>query len=147
MSGKITIGHGMNRVTDTLRARLFKGLGANLLGQLINLVVQAGSSAVVLACLGCRYLRGMAVAFFLCRLSSLTDMGGQLYVVNRLTQAHASRDMDLFRTLLRTGLSVFLVMPAIFLIGFVLFINLYHVESILGVVRTDHQESCFGVFK
>ena len=42
---------------------------------------------------------------------SLTEMGGQSYIVNRMTQAYAGRDDALFRKILHTGLALFLTHP------------------------------------
>lgn len=140
MSEEVVNRHNLIQVSGSLRARLIKGVGANFAGQLINLVSRLALPPLFLHAWGVDiYGEWLLLSSFVAYLS-LSDMGGQLYVVNRLTQAHASRDMDLFRTLLRTGLIVFLVMPAIFFLGFILFINLYHVESIFGIVKTSHQE-------
>lgn len=140
MSEKVIVGHDLNNVSSTLRSRMIKGLGANLVGNVINLVSRLALPPLFLHAWGVDiYGEWLLLSSFAAYLS-LSDMGGQLYVVNRLTQAHASKDMDLFRTLLRTGLTVFLVMPGIFFLGFVLFISLYHVESIFGIVNTSRQE-------
>lgn len=140
MSEKVVNGHDLNHVPSTLRSRMIKGLGANLVGQLLNLLSRLALPPLFLHAWGVDiYGEWLLLSSFVAYLS-LSDLGGQLYVVNRLTQAHAGRDMDLFRTLLRTGLAIFLVVPAIFFLGFVLFINLYHVESIFGIVKTSHQE-------
>ncbi len=140
MSGKADIGHDLNRFADTLRVRLIKGVGANLVGQSINIVSRLTLPPLFLHAWGVDiYGEWLLLSSFVSCLS-LSDMGGQLYVVNRLTQAYTNKDMDLFRTLLRTGLAVFLVVPSIFFLGFVLFINLYHVESIFKIVKSNHQE-------
>ena len=108
--------HG-SRFPGTLRRRLLKGLGANAIGQVLNL-----SSRVLLAPLFLRawgadaYGTWLLLSSFVAYLA-LMDMGGQLYIVNRLTQAYSEQDFALFRKVLHTGLAAFLIMStAVFLL-------------------------------
>jgi O-antigen/teichoic acid export membrane protein len=124
---------------DSIRRRLFKGMGANVLGQVINL-----GSRVILVPLSLHawganvYGEWLVLSSFVAYLS-LTDMGGQLYIVNRLTQAYAQKDDLLFRRVLHTGLALFLILPTTVFLIFVTTISVISPESILQITHTDHQ--------
>lgn len=91
--------------------RLVKGIGAGLIGQVLNF-----SSKILLVPLFLRawgtdvYGEWLQISSFVAYLS-LTELGGQIYVVNRLTEAYARHDMALFRRLLHTALALFIVVP------------------------------------
>jgi O-antigen/teichoic acid export membrane protein len=67
---------------------------------------------------------------------SLTDLGGQLYIVNRLTQAHAQGDFRLFRKILHTGLGLFLILPLLVFAGFVAIILFFPPGTLLQITVT-----------
>ena len=118
--------------------RLFRGIGANFLGQLINI-----SSRIVLVPLfllawgadiyGEWLLLSSMVAYL-----SLTEMGAQLYIVNRMTQAYAHRDHDQFCKILHTGLALFLIIPIAVFIIFVTVIVFFNPASFLHITQTGH---------
>jgi hypothetical protein len=101
----------------TMRHRFLKGLGANSVGQIINLATRVLLPPLFLRAWGADvYGEWLVLSSFVAYLS-LTDMGGQKYIVNRLTQVYAQQDFSLFRRVLHTGLAIFLLMPtAVFLL-------------------------------
>jgi O-antigen/teichoic acid export membrane protein len=107
-----------------MRKRLIQGIGANFLGQIINLASRVLLVPLFLTAWGARVYGEWLLLSSIVAYLSLTDLGGQLYIINRLTQAYAQHDIPLFRKILHTGLGLFLVLPlAVFLIfvGVILF--------------------------
>jgi len=69
---------------------------------------------------------------------SLTEMGAQLYIVNRMTQAYAHRDNDQFCKILHTGLALFLIIPIAVFVIFVAVIVFFNPASLLHITQTGH---------
>ena len=69
---------------------------------------------------------------------SLTEMGAQLYIVNRMTQAYAQRDHDQFCKILHTGLALFLIIPVAVFIIFVTVILFFNPSTVLHINQTSH---------
>jgi O-antigen/teichoic acid export membrane protein len=67
---------------------------------------------------------------------SLTEMGSQLYIVNRMTQAYAQRDNDQFCKILHTGLALFLIIPVAVFIIFVTIIVFFNPAQLLHIHQT-----------
>src|SRR5215216_7477341 len=102
----------------TMRHRFLKGLGAHYIGQIIILATQVLLPPLFLGVWGADvYGEWLVLSSFVAYLS-LTDMGGQKYITNRLTKAYAQQDILLFRKILHTGLAIFVFMP---LVVFLLF--------------------------
>jgi O-antigen/teichoic acid export membrane protein len=117
--------------------RLFRGIGANFLGQLINTVSRIVLVPLFLLAWGADFYGEWLLLSSLVAYLSLTEMGAQLYIVNRMTQAYAHRDNDQFCKILHTGLALFLILPiAVFLI-FVAVIGLVNPAAILHITRTS----------
>lgn len=119
--------------------RLCRGIGANFLGQIINI-----SSRIVLVPLfllawgtdiyGEWLLLSSMVAYL-----AVTDMGGAVYIGNRMTQAYAHRNQELFRKILHTGLALFLVIPLLVLIIFLTVIFFFNPATFLHISQTSHR--------
>ena len=69
---------------------------------------------------------------------SLTEMGSHLYIVNRMTQAYAYRDIDQFCKILHTGLALFLIIPIAVFIIFVAVIVFFNPATFLHITQTSH---------
>lgn len=96
---------------DGLRARLIKGLGASALGQVLVLGSRIVLVPLFLSAWGVdRYGWWLVVASVVAYVA-FADVGGQVYILNRLTAAFARGDEALFRRILHTGLALFLVLP------------------------------------
>jgi O-antigen/teichoic acid export membrane protein len=117
--------------------RLFQGIGANFLGQLINIASRIVLVPLFLLAWGADIYGEWLLLSSLVAYLSLTEMGAQLYIVNRMTQAYAHRDNDQFCKILHTGLALFLIIPiAVFLI-FVAVIGLINPAAFLHITRTS----------
>jgi O-antigen/teichoic acid export membrane protein len=97
----------------SLQNRLLKGLGANLLGQIINLASRVLLVPLFLLAWGAEVYGEWLVLSSLAAYLALTDLGGQNYIVNRLTQAYARQDLPLFKKVLHSGLALYLVLPGL----------------------------------
>jgi O-antigen/teichoic acid export membrane protein len=118
--------------------RLFRGVGANFLGQLINMASRIVLVPLFLLAWGADIYGEWLLLSSMVTYLSLTDMGAQLYIVNRLTQAHAQRDKDQFRKILHTGLALFLIIPLAVFIIFVAVIGFINPATLLHITRTGH---------
>jgi O-antigen/teichoic acid export membrane protein len=107
--------------------RLCQGIGANFLGQIINIATKIVLVPLFLLAWGADIYGEWLLLSSMVAYLSLTEMGAQLYIVNRMTQAYAQRDNDQFRRILHTGLALFLIIPlAVFIIfiGVIFFFSL-----------------------
>ncbi len=117
--------------------RLIQGIGANFLGQVINLASRVLLVPLFLTAWGARVYGEWLILSSIVAYLSLTDLGGQLYIVNRLTQAYAQKDIPLCRKILHTGLSLFLIIPLLALAGFVAAILLFPPGALLQITVTS----------
>ena len=120
-----------------MRKRLIQGIGANFLGQIINLASRVLLVPLFLTAWGAEVYGEWLLLTSIVAYLSLTDLGGQLYIVNRLTQAYAQGDIPLFRKILHTGLSLFLIIP---LVAFAVFLGGHlPVSSRVAAANHHHQ--------
>jgi O-antigen/teichoic acid export membrane protein len=118
--------------------RLFKGIGANFLGQLINIASRIVLVPLFLLAWGTDIYGEWLLLSSMVAYLSLTEMGAQTYIVNRMTQAYAQRDNDQFCKILHTGLALFLIIPLAVFIIFVGLIVFFNPASLLHITRTGH---------
>ena len=116
--------------------RLIQGIGANFLGQFINLLSRVLLVPLFLTAWGAEIYGEWLLLSSIVAYLSLTDLGGQLYIVNRLTQAYAQEDLGLFRKILHTGLGLFLIIPLVAFAGFVGVIFWFPPGSLLQISVT-----------
>jgi O-antigen/teichoic acid export membrane protein len=129
--------HSSQFATGNIFSRLLKGMGANFIGVLLNFVSKILLTPLFLQAWGVNiYGEWLLLSSFVAYLS-LTDMGGQLYIINRLTQAYAKNDIPLFRQILHTGLALFLVMPMTVFLLFVVTILCFPVLSFLRISEAE----------
>jgi O-antigen/teichoic acid export membrane protein len=118
--------------------RLFRGVGANFLGQFINLASRIVLVPLFLLAWGADVYGEWLILSSMVAYLSLTDLGAQLYILNRMTQAYAPRDNDQFRKILHTGLALFLIIPLAVFIIFVAVIGFINPATLLHITRTGH---------
>jgi O-antigen/teichoic acid export membrane protein len=124
---------------ETVRRRLLKGFGAYSIGQVINLALRVLLPPLFLKAWGADlYGEWLVLSAFVAYLS-LTDMGGQMYIVNRLTQAYAQQDIPLFRQILHTGLAIFLLVPTAVFLLFTTAISIIPPDWFLPISNTGNQ--------
>ena len=116
--------------------RLIQGLGANFLGQVINLASRVLLVPLFLTAWGAQVYGEWLLLTSIVAYLYLTDLGGQLYIINRLTQAYAQQDSRLFRKILHTGLALFLVLPLAVFFVFVGVILLFPPGALLQITIT-----------
>lgn len=99
--------------SEGIVSRFIKGVSANSLGILINFASRVLLVPLFLKAWGVTvYGEWLLLSSFVAYLS-LTDLGGQLYIINRLTKIYVQKDFELFRKTLHTGLALFLILPGI----------------------------------
>ena len=118
--------------------RLFRGIGANFLGQIINIVSRIVLVPLFLLAWGTDIYGEWLLLSSMVAYLSLTEMGAQLYIVNRMTQAYAHRDNDQFRKILHTGLALFLIIPIAVFVIFVTVIGFINPATFLHITQTSH---------
>ena len=118
--------------------RLFKGIGANFLGQAINIASKIVLVPLFLLAWGADIYGEWLLLSSMVAYLSLTEMGAHLYIVNRMTQAYAHRDNDQFRKILHTGLALFLIIPVAVFIIFVTVIFFFNPATLLHINQTSH---------
>jgi O-antigen/teichoic acid export membrane protein len=118
--------------------RLFKGIGANFLGQVINIASKIVLVPLFLLAWGADIYGEWLLLSSMVAYLSLTEMGAQLYIVNRMTQAYAHRDIEQFCKILHTGLAAFLIIPVAVFIIFVAIIVFFNPALLLHIDQTSH---------
>jgi O-antigen/teichoic acid export membrane protein len=119
--------------------RLFKGIGANFLGQIINIASRILLVPLFLLAWGADIYGEWLLLSSMVAYLALTDMGGAVYIGNRMTQAFAHRDTQLFRKILHTGLLLFIVIPLVVFSIFIAVIFFFNPASFLNISLTSHR--------
>jgi O-antigen/teichoic acid export membrane protein len=119
--------------------RLLKGIGANFLGQFINLASRFLLVPLFLLAWGANLYGEWLLLSSMVAYLTLSDMGGATYIGNRMTQAFANRDHELFRQVLHTGLALFLAIPLVVFIVFITLIFFFNPAAILHITQTSHR--------
>jgi O-antigen/teichoic acid export membrane protein len=119
--------------------RLCQGIGANFIGQLINLASRILLVPLFLLAWGADTYGEWLLLSSMVAYLSLTDMGGGLYILNRMTQAYAHRDINLFRKILHTGMALFLVAPVLVFIMFLTVIWIFSPAAFLHITLTSQR--------
>jgi O-antigen/teichoic acid export membrane protein len=119
--------------------RLLKGIGANFLGQSINLASRFLLVPLFLLAWGANIYGEWLLLSSMVAYLTLSDMGGATYIGNRMTQAFANRDHELFHKVLHTGLALFLAIPLVVFIVFVTLIFFFNPAAILHITQTSHR--------
>ena len=117
----------------SLRGRIVRGVGAGLLGQGINvlgrlLLIPLFLNAWGVELYGEWLILSSAVAFL-----AMSDFGGQVYFVNRLTSDWARGDREAFQRCLSTAMGLFLAIPTAFAMLLVALAMLAPVDRWLGL--------------
>ena len=117
---------------------MIKGLVATSLGRVINLASRILLVPLFLKAWGVDVYGEWLLLTSITAYLSLTDFGGQLYIVNRLTQAYAHNDIPLFRKVLHTGMALFLILPFMAFVTFITLVLLIPPELLLPISKTEH---------
>ncbi len=123
---------------EHLRARFVKGLGANFLSRILNLARRILLVPLFLVAWGVDVYGEWLILSSIVSCLYLSDLGGQLYIVNRLTQTFAKQDIIQFRRILHTGLVIFIIIPSVVFIFFMIAILLFPLLAVLHISTTDN---------
>ena len=118
---------------------MIQGIGANFLGQIISLASRVLLVPLFLTAWGVKVYGEWLLLSSMVAYLSLADLGGQLYIVNRLTQAYALGDLPQFRKTLHTGLALFLILPLAVFLGFLGLMLVFPPGSLLQITITSRQ--------
>lgn len=94
-------------------SRVVKGVAANALGQGVGLLTSFLLPPLFLQGWGVTDYGYWVILASIASYMSVTDLGGQLYVVNRMTQAMTRKDTVELTSLLHTGLALFILLPGL----------------------------------
>lgn len=119
--------------------RICKGIGANFLGQIINIAARILLVPLFLLAWGADVYGEWLLLSSMVAYLGLTDMGGAVYIGNRMTQAFAHRDAELLRKILHTGLLLFLLLPLVVLVIFITLIFFFNPAGFLHISLTSHR--------
>ena len=122
-----------------MRKRLIQGIGANFLSQIISMASRVLLVPLFLTAWGVQVYGEWLLLASMVAYLSLTDLGGQRYIVNRLTQAYALGDLAQFRKILHTGLALFSILPLAVFLGFLGVMLVFPPGSLLQITITSRQ--------
>lgn len=116
-----------------LGERLIRGVGAGLVGQLLSVFSRILLPPMFLKSWGVDvYGEWLLITAVVANLA-LSEVGGGIYVTNRLTQFYANSELKLFRATLQTALVIFVTWPVAIFLMFLLVVALVPMGSILGL--------------
>ena len=105
-------------MADEIHARVLKGVGAHALGVGIVMFARIIYPPLFLRAWGVELYGEWLILSSAVIYLALVDFGGQMYVANRLTEAYAKSQLELFKKLLNTGLALFVLLPTVVFILF-----------------------------
>ena len=126
-----------NFASENIIARFLKGIGANSLGVVLNFITKIVLVPLFLKTWGVTvYGEWLLISSFVAYLS-LMDLGGQLYIINRLTQAYARSDIPLLRKTLHSGLALFVALPGAVYLFFISILLVFRPTSLFSIQVTS----------
>jgi len=106
-----------------MRGRVLRAVGADMLGQVLNIGVRLVLVPLYLSAWGAEAYGEWLIMTAVAGWFSLGDLGGQLYFVNRLTAEWAEGNHDIFQRVLTTGVAVFVISSTTLLLCVVLVLS------------------------
>lgn len=101
----------ISKIESDLFNRLARGIGAGMIGQALGVVTRLALPPLFLKAWGVDiYGEWLLISAIVANLA-LTEIGGSVYVINRLTQEFANKNIPAFRLTLHTGLILFTLLP------------------------------------
>jgi O-antigen/teichoic acid export membrane protein len=124
----------------TARGRIARGVGAGLLGQGLNIIGRVLLIPLFLSAWGAGLygewlILSSAVAFL-----SMTDFGGQVYFVNRMTSEMAQGRRDAFDRTFATAWWLFITLPLLFALAMLATASAVPLDRWLGLSRLGQGE-------
>ena len=125
--------HITSHAVSGLGEKLIRGVGAGFVGQLLSVLSRIILPPMFLKSWGVDvYGEWLLITAAVANLA-LSEVGGNVYITNRLTQFYAKGEIKAFRSTLQTALVVFLTWPAVMFLIFLLLVTIVPLGSILGL--------------
>lgn len=122
---------------SAMRGRILRAIGAEGVGQLLNVAVRLLLVPLFLAAWGPQTYGEWLILTAVAGWFSLADLGGQLYFINRMTEAWAQHKLDEFQKIFATGLFFFGVSSAVLMSLAAALLTAPVIPNWLGIQRTD----------
>ena len=124
-------------VETAMRGRVLRAIGAEGLGQLLNIGVRLLLVPLFLSAWGSQVYGEWLILTAIAGWFSLADLGAQLYFVNRMTESWAQRRLDEFQHVFSTGMFFFGGSSAVLMALAALALMLPGIPGGLGIETTD----------
>jgi O-antigen/teichoic acid export membrane protein len=128
-----------------LKARIARGVAAGALGQAINVAGRLLLVPLFLTVWGAESYGEWLLLSSLAAWVALSDLGGQVYFINRLTATWAVNDRQGFQRILATGLLLFMVIPAVLFVLLMLIALVVPVSAVIPL-NTITERTATAVF-
>lgn len=120
-----------------MKGRILRAIGAEGLGQLLNVAVRLLLVPLFLAAWGFQTYGEWLILTAVAGLFSLADLGAQLYFVNRMTEAWAQGKLNEFKNIFSTGMFLFGITFAVLMALMLAVLQLPGISNWLGIENTD----------
>lgn len=120
-----------------MRGRILRAIGAEGVGQLLNVAVRLLLVPLFLAAWGPATYGEWLILTAVAGWFGLADLGGQLYFVNRMTEAWAQQKLEDFQKIFVTGLFFFGVSSAVLMSVAAAVLTAPVIPNWLGIERTN----------
>ena len=121
-----------------MRGRILRSLGADSLGQVLNIGIRLMLIPLFLSTWGAEAYGEWLILTAVAAWFALGDLGGQLYFVNRLTAEWAAGRIDVFQRVLSTGLLLFIMSSGLLFGVALLAVSWLPIVSWLELKAVDH---------
>lgn len=117
--------------------RITKGMMAFSLSQLINFFIRIGLPPLYLNAWGIHRYGNWLILYSVAAYLSLSNLGGQTYLVNRLTQLFSQKKLREYRQVFNSGLLLFIVLAVVGLFLFAITIAFLPMAHLLHTPHID----------
>jgi len=122
-----------SQAVSGLGERLILGIGAGFAGQLLSVLSRIVLPPMFLKSWGVDVYGEWLLITAAVATLALSEVGGGIYIINRLTQFYANSEIKSFRATLQTALVIFVTWPTALFSMFVLVVTQVPIGSILGL--------------
>lgn len=127
------VNHKIGQAANGLGKRLIRGVGAGLVGQILSLLSRLLLPPMFLKAWGVDVYGDWLLISAVVANLALSEVGGGVYIINRLTQAFAKGETRSFRATLQTALMIFVTWPAAIFLMLLLMVTFVPIGSIIGI--------------
>lgn len=124
---------------SAMRGRVLRAIGAEGIGQLLNISIRLLLVPLYLWAWGVEVYGEWLILTALAGLFGLADLGGQLYFINRMTEAWTKRQLDEFQNVFSTGMFFLIISSSILLILAAFALSIPGIPVWLGIKSTDSE--------